>query len=156
MTDTRPVYTLHNTDDIETPDDLKQVIKSIFKTDDFDPSPLHGFTDGRDGLKIDWAQRTFVNPPFSQKVLWLQKAIAEKQKGKLVVMLLPANPCRHFWFQYVWPHATSIMFIKGAVKFKGFKTGSPFGVALIVFDGTKKVLAKKAVISSENYDFIVV
>jgi hypothetical protein len=60
----------------------------------FDPCPFPR-TD-HDGLKIEWGERNYVNPPFTKKdggiTAWYRKAIAEADKGKMVYILMPVNP----------------------------------------------------------------
>jgi hypothetical protein len=53
----------------------------------FDPCPLNP-NPIIDGLKIEWKDKTYVNPPYSKPLLWVKKAIEENKKGKTIVMLL--------------------------------------------------------------------
>jgi hypothetical protein len=42
------------------------------------------------GLKSNWGNRNFVNPPYGKEVSrWIQKGYEESLKGKIVVFLLP-------------------------------------------------------------------
>lgn len=50
----------------------------------FDPCPING----TGGLDCEWKDRTYCNPPYSNPLPWVQKAIEESKQGKLVVMLL--------------------------------------------------------------------
>ena len=52
------------------------------------------------GLTADWGERNYVNPPFGSIIhqgkkkgptAWVRKAIAEQQKGKLVVLVYPID-----------------------------------------------------------------
>ena len=52
---------------------------------------------GFDGLKIDWSERNYCNPPYSKKIAWIKKAVEEQKKGKLTVMLLPVDTSTN-WF----------------------------------------------------------
>ena len=56
----------------------------------FDPCPLLEKDDPffMDGLSDDWNDKTFVNPPYSNPLPWVEKAIEENKKGKTIVMLL--------------------------------------------------------------------
>lgn len=61
-------------------------IMNVFE-DWFDPCPLND-NPIIDGLKIDWKDKTYVNPPYSSPKEWVIKAILEYKKGKRIVMLL--------------------------------------------------------------------
>lgn len=53
----------------------------------FDPCPLNAAPEV-DGLSIEWPDRTYVNPPYSNPTPWVEKAIQEYRGGKRIVMLL--------------------------------------------------------------------
>lgn len=63
---------------------------------DFDPCP---YPYERDGIKIEWGQTNWVNPPFRTKdainghgpTAFVRKAIAENKKGKTCVLILPVQ-----------------------------------------------------------------
>jgi hypothetical protein len=66
---------------------------------DFDPCP-YPLPPGFDGLTCEWGQRNWVNPPFGSilhqgrkkgPTAWVRKALAEQQKGKLVVLVYPVD-----------------------------------------------------------------
>ena len=66
---------------------------------DFDPCP-YPLPDGFDGLKCEWGQSNYVNPPFGSimhdgkkkgATAWVRKAIEENNKGKLVVFVHPID-----------------------------------------------------------------
>ena len=71
-----------------TPPDLYKILDNEFHFD-FDPCP-HPRPDGFDGLLVDWGKSNWVNPPFTGGVMaWCKKAILERDKGNLVVVILP-------------------------------------------------------------------
>ncbi len=130
-------------DSVGTPKDLYDQLDREFHFDDFDPCPLdnsYSF-DGRpkDGLQMEWADCTFVNPPFSNIKPWLEKALEENRKGKTVVLLVTARVSSAYWNQLVFPFAHEIRFIQGKVKFAGHAgSGLPIPIAIVVFRGENR------------------
>ena len=95
----------------------------------FDPCP----TDPKfDGLTIEWKERNFVNPPYSQIKDWVKKGYEEHLKGKIVVMLIPSRTDTIWWHDYIMK-AKEIRFIKGRLKFDDYKNSAPFPSAVVVF-----------------------
>lgn len=132
---------LENIDDWATPDYFYKQINEEFDFN-FDPCPLFSKFDG---LIIDWKERNFINPPYSQKLktAFITKALIESRKNKLCVCLLPVSTSTKLFHDLILPNAKEIRFIKGRIKFVGVNT---FGVKvtekcgmhdsmLIVFDG---------------------
>lgn len=137
----------------ETPDDIFDML------DPFDVDPCAGqdtgigteanFTVEDDGLAQDWFGRVFVNPPFSQKTDWLQKAIDEQQNTECIYVLTPdSTDTISWWHGKIAPHADYIWFSEGRISYvvpashadefedyeAGEKAGSPtFGTALSIF-----------------------
>lgn len=111
---------LNNTDDWATPDYLYNDLNNEFNFD-FDPCPLFAEFNG---LSIDWGERNFVNPPYSQKlkVAFIEKAVLESNKGKLCVCLLPVSTSTKLFHEVIIPNTKEIRFIKGRVKFIGVNT----------------------------------
>jgi len=97
----------------------------------FDPCPPEP---DFDGLKIDWKEKNFVNPPYGREIgKWIKKGYEESKKGKLVVFLIPSRTDTKWWHDYVM-EADTIKFIKGRLKFDEHKTGAPFPSALVIFN----------------------
>ena len=69
-------------DNRATPKWLMEVFKGWF-----DPCPLNA-NPVVDGLAIEWEDKTFVNPPYSNPTEWVFKAIEESKKGKLIALLI--------------------------------------------------------------------
>jgi site-specific DNA-methyltransferase (adenine-specific) len=110
---------LNHKDDWATPKELYNSLDDEFIFD-FDPCPLHSEFDG---LKIEWKECNFINPPYSRvlKEAFIRKAYAESLKGKICVMLLPVSTSTKIFHEVIYPHA-EIRFLKGRVKFEGFNT----------------------------------
>ena len=75
--------------DYRTPAALYEALDAEFGFD-FDPCPPHP---AFDGLAVEWGESNFVNPPYGRQLpRWVQKAHGEANKGKTVVLLVPAEP----------------------------------------------------------------
>jgi site-specific DNA-methyltransferase (adenine-specific) len=98
-----------------TPPTVYQALNEEFKFD-FDPCPIDWKEGDPDGLRIDWGQSTFCNPPYSQVALWIKKAYDEWKKGKRVVMLINAITDTKAFHEYIYNKA-EIRFIKGRISF---------------------------------------
>ena len=88
----------------------------------FDPCPYHHDTDKWDGLEVDWKERNFINPPYSQKLkdLFVKKAIFESYKGKLCVLLIPVSTSTKLFHNYILPNiARPIEYVRGRIPFIG-------------------------------------
>ena len=64
-------------------------------------------------MQIDWGNRNFINPPYSDlkatgylKRNFVYKAIEEMQKGKLCVMILPVSTSTKLFHNYILPNIT--------------------------------------------------
>src|ERR1700722_12458590 len=76
----------------------------------------HYYTKTTDGLTQPWASRVcWMNPPYSLKYPWCQKAYEESQAGATVVGLLPAWTSEPWFHEFVKDHA-EIIFLDGRVK----------------------------------------
>lgn len=81
-----------------TPPKLYGELNARFKFD-FDPCP-YPLPSGFDGLTCEWGSSSYVNPPFGSimhegkkkgPTAWARKAIAERDKGKRVVLVYPID-----------------------------------------------------------------
>lgn len=100
----------------------------------YDPCPLNHNPDF-DGLAVEWGGKTYVNPPYSEPAKWVEKAIQEKHKGKLIVMLLRADSSTRY-FQRCQEEGEVIYFGR-RIKFNG-KTPY-FASMLVIFNGRNEV-----------------
>ena len=60
----------------------------------WDDPALPGRTNG---LMRAWSDPTYCNPPYSQPLPWVKKAIAESQRGVRVAMLLRHDSSTEWW-----------------------------------------------------------
>lgn len=116
---------LNHADNWETPIDFYKDLDKEFNFD-FDPCPImyNEITPDKDGLLIEWGQRNFVNPPYSQKLkeAFILKALEESKKGKLSVMLLPVSTSTKIFHEVILPNAKDIRFVRGRLAFAGINT----------------------------------
>ena len=113
---------LEHKDDWATPDWLLVEIYNEFGKF-FDPCPLNNDINKWDGLKEDWNNVNFINPPYSRtlKELFIEKAYSEWKKGKTCIMLLPVSTSTKVFHTFIYKKA-EIRFFKRRIKFKGYNT----------------------------------
>ena len=108
----------------------------------FDPCPYDD-NPNINGLNIEWGKKTYVNPPYSKPLPWVEKAITESNKGKIVVMLLRVDTSTRWWAKIVESKA-QILWINGRLRYrknsynKFNNTPVPWASMLIVFNGDLK------------------
>lgn len=124
------------TQDWKTPKEFYKKLNKEFNFD-FDPCPSN-YVEGKtkNGLEVEWGKRNFVNPPYTSKLqdAFVKKGFEEYLKGKLVVFLIPARTDTKRFHELLLPHAKEIRFIKGRLKFSGYKHPAPFPSMIVVFD----------------------
>ena len=98
------------TDDWKTPTSIYQKYMNL---NYYDPCP---FQSTFDGLKIDWKNKNFVNPPYSKLKQWVVKCIEQHQKNKEVIMLIPARTDTKA-FKMLYDYGVHFIFITGRLKF---------------------------------------
>lgn len=113
---------LEHSDNWGTPPLFYEKLNEEFNFD-FDPCPLNTgvITPDKDGLLIEWGNRNYINPPYSQKLkeAFIARAINQSKKGKLCVMLLPVSTSTKVFHTLIKPNASEIRFIQGRVSFIG-------------------------------------
>jgi len=108
------LFSSKKTDNWQTPPKLlKELEKEFGKM--FDPCPLRS---RYNGLRIDWQEVNFINPPYSKVKEFLKKAHEEIEKGnaKTCVFLTFANTDTAWFHDYVLDKA-EIRYIKGRLRF---------------------------------------
>ncbi|MDG6881080.1 phage N-6-adenine-methyltransferase [Phocoenobacter uteri] len=100
----------------------------------------------QDALSVDWAsksKRIWCNPPYSDPLPFIEKAITESEKGAKVVMLLNVDNSTR-WFAKCVQHANKIVFVTlGRIPFLHSQTGEETKGAkrpqmFVFFDKTKR------------------
>jgi len=109
-------------------------LMDIFK-DWFDPCPLEPEL-YVDGLKVEWEYRTYVNPPYSNPLKWVEKAIEENKKGKTIVMLLRVDTSTK-WFAKLIEAKAKILWFNGRLRFVS-KGPANFPSMLVILTGIKE------------------
>ncbi len=125
-----------------TPKDLLDKLQEEFGFT-FDPCP-YPKPDDFNGLKEEWGESNYVNPPFGcvfdengKKIgptAWARKAIEEYKKGKKVVMVYPIDG----WVLMLLQVASEVRNL-GTVKWLSIEDGQPGGgagrpIAMFVLD----------------------
>lgn len=75
-----------------------------------------------DGLVQDWKGRVWLNPPYGTEAkLWLAKLVSH---GNGIALVFARTETKMF-FDYVWPCATGIRFLKGRLTFLNVDGSQP-------------------------------
>lgn len=100
----------------------------------YDPCPLN--TDELrkfDGLG-EWKDKTFVNPPYSNPIKWVENAIRESKKGKTIAMLLRVDTSTK-WFAMIIEARGYILWFNKRLKFGDTNKPANFPSMLVIFYG---------------------
>jgi len=79
-----------------------------------DPCPLRA---DFNGLDIPWFDYTYVNPPYSSPLKWIEKAIEESKKGKIIAMLLRVDTSTK-WFARLHEADAKILWLNGRIRYR--------------------------------------
>jgi phage N-6-adenine-methyltransferase len=105
----------------------------------FDPCPLNENWK-EDGLKMDWARhgRIYVNPPYSNPMPWVKKAITEASRSECCIVMLVKHDSSTKWFSLLQEAGARFLMIQGRLTFESDeKIGSaPFPSVLAVLSKT--------------------
>lgn len=104
----------------------------------------HHFIEGEtDGLKADWYDFNWCNPPYNECNKWIKKAYEEQQKGNYTVMLIPVRTETKYWHDYIlFNDFVEIKWLRKGYRFINPDTKEYMGVfknalALVLFKGRK-------------------
>jgi hypothetical protein len=114
---------LDHSDDWETPKYFYKELNKEFSFD-FDPCPLEQeITPYTDGLIIDWGQRNFINPPYSQKLKegFVKRAVNDFS-DRMNVFLIPVSTSTILFHDWILPNKSEIRFIRRRIPFIGINS----------------------------------
>lgn len=119
-------------DEWRTPQSLFNKLDKEFNFDS-DPCPMTNKL-LKKGLKKEYGKRVFINPPYSNIKNWLEQVdyFINWYPKKIIVMLIPSRTDTRWWHDYVMK-AKEIRFIKGRLKFSGYKNSAPFPSCIVIF-----------------------
>lgn len=106
------------------------------------------YTKEENGLTKNWkGHRVFCNPPYNRYSVkeWVKKLASGE--ADLTVALLPARTNTSWFHDYVWNKA-EIRFIRGKLKFGGYKWQAPFPSMICIWLPTnqkKQTLCRKEI-----------
>lgn len=142
-----------------TPAEFMNDVYAVFGEVDLDPcanvlSPVVArhrilLDAGGDGLVDDWSGRlAFVNPPFSEQLKWLRRALDQWQAGKVetVLCLVPSRTDSLFFHETLSRFA-DIYLLQGRVKFlssTGKAQQTPFSLMLVMLGASPEQKARYA------------
>lgn len=90
------------------------------------------YTEADDGLAQPWRGQCWMNPPYGRTIgKWMRKAYESAMAGATVVCLVPARTDTAWWHDYAV--RGQIEFLRGRLKFGGYKNSAPFPSAIVVF-----------------------
>jgi len=113
----------------------------------FDPCPLKLIPDF-DGLEIEWKDKTYCNPPYTNTTKWVEKAIKEWKMGKTIILLTRADLTTNYSKMLI-ENKAKFLYCSELLNFIGIngeKLHSPFPSILWVLDkdALKQEIAKLA------------
>ncbi len=82
------------------------------------------YTEKEDGLLQPWSGKVFCNPPYSNPSAWIRKAIAEKDRCEVIVMLLKSDTGTKWFHDLLLPNA-KVTFLKDRIRFNGERAPWP-------------------------------
>jgi hypothetical protein len=99
----------------------------------FDPCPL--VPDWLiDGLNIPWPHRTFVNPPYSNPLPWVHKAIAVNEEDGHTIALLLKHDSSTEWYRLLHEVGAHFLLVNGRLKHQTGK-GAAFPSVIVILEG---------------------
>lgn len=129
-------------DEYATPDWIKQGLFAGWH----DPCPLSNGLVDHDGLNSEWStEKVFVNPPYSNPLPWIEKAIVESRKGKTIALLVKHDSSTQWWAKlheagaHFLPLMGRLQFVTNKGGRSGRKAAAPFPSVLVILHPEKRV-----------------
>tara|TARA_R110000737_G_C14222762_1_gene421264 strand:+ start:56 stop:463 length:408 start_codon:yes stop_codon:yes gene_type:complete len=100
----------------------------------YDPCPFNSDYDPLihiDGLVTRWNQNTFVNPPYSNPLPWVKKAIYENKKYGCTVAMLLKHDTSTKWYSLLHEAGAKILLVSGRLKHQT-KTSCAFPSVIVI------------------------
>lgn len=92
------------------------------------------FTKDDDALSRVWGGSVFCNQPYDRNLgKWMKHAYSQRNRCKVIVMLVPARTDTAYWSKWVYGHADEVLFVEGRLCFSDSKTSAAFGSAVVVY-----------------------
>ena len=98
----------------------------------FDPCPLNPNWQ-IDGLNIPWSAQTIVNPPYSNPLPWVEKAIEERDVGGHTIALLLKHDSSTKWYRKLHEAGAHFLLINKRLK-HGTKKACAFPSVLAILE----------------------
>jgi hypothetical protein len=115
---------LNHKDDWATPPDFLEKIRKKYG-DFFDPCPWMHDINEWDGLKVEWQELNYVNPPYNlrDKTEFVKTAVDYSVFGCKSVLLLPVSTSTVLFHDWVQPFLKEpIWFVRGRLRFIGINS----------------------------------
>ena len=95
-------------------------------------------------LGHNWGKRVFVNTPFKDPNVWVERGLEEVEKGhtETAVFLLKGDISTALFHDLVIPYAKELRAIRGRLSFSG-KGNSPYGSIVAIFSKSRHGERKK-------------
>lgn len=74
------------------------------------------YSEKTNGLLKIWGGKVWCNPPYSNPRVWIRKAIAERHRCKIIVMLLKSDTGTKWFHDELLPRA-QITFLRDRIRF---------------------------------------
>jgi hypothetical protein len=77
------------------------------------PTAAKHYTIEDNGYAKPWEGRVWLNPPYSEAARWMNR-LAHHGHGTALIFARTETAA---WHDYVWPHASGILFLRGRLNF---------------------------------------